>query len=127
MASAASSFRSSASRRSTSSSPPCIWPEIKPSLRGANPSASCHSGAMQSIEPGISRFRVWCYAPSRNDVANKMDCFASLVMTKKLETHHVERNSPRHHRSGHFDPDHGPCLSVGHDRDRRRDLSEAGG
>jgi hypothetical protein len=20
----------------------------------------CHSGAMQSIEPGISRFRIWC-------------------------------------------------------------------
>jgi hypothetical protein len=23
-----------------------------------------HSGAMRSIEPGISRFRVWCCAPS---------------------------------------------------------------
>src|SRR5690242_4210747 len=22
---------------------------------------------MRSIEPGISRFRVWCFAPSRND------------------------------------------------------------
>jgi hypothetical protein len=21
----------------------------------------CHSGAMQGIEPGISRFRVWCW------------------------------------------------------------------
>nr|WP_249151114.1 hypothetical protein [Bradyrhizobium sp. JYMT SZCCT0180] len=26
-----------------------------------------HSGAMQSIEPGISRFRVWSCGPSRND------------------------------------------------------------
>ena len=26
-----------------------------------------HSGTMRSIEPGISRFRVWCFAPSRND------------------------------------------------------------
>src|SRR6202047_3127413 len=26
-----------------------------------------HSGAMQSIEPGISRFRVWSFGPSRND------------------------------------------------------------
>jgi len=29
----------------------------------------CHSGAMRRIEPGISRFRVWSNAPSRNDVA----------------------------------------------------------
>src|SRR5260370_36849091 len=28
---------------------------------------SRHSGAMQSIEPGISRFRVWSFGPSRND------------------------------------------------------------
>src|SRR3984885_11312215 len=27
----------------------------------------CHSGAMRSIEPGISRFRVWSFGPSRND------------------------------------------------------------
>ncbi len=33
------------------------------------PSPIRHSGAMQSIEPGISRFRVWCCAPSRNDGA----------------------------------------------------------
>ncbi|CAN0499577.1 unnamed protein product, partial [Phaeothamnion confervicola] len=26
-----------------------------------------HSGAVQSTEPGISRFRVWSYGPSRND------------------------------------------------------------
>jgi len=26
-----------------------------------------HSGAMRSIEPGISRFRVWSFGPSRND------------------------------------------------------------
>src|SRR2546428_12471359 len=31
------------------------------------PAHSCHSGAMQSIEPGISRFRVWSFGPSRND------------------------------------------------------------
>ena len=30
---------------------------------------SRHSGAMRSIEPGISRFRVWPFGPSRNDVA----------------------------------------------------------
>ncbi len=29
--------------------------------------ASRHSGAMRSIEPGISRFRVWSFGPSRND------------------------------------------------------------
>src|SRR5437879_2623927 len=28
-----------------------------------------HSGAMRSIEPGISRFRVWSFGPSRNDRA----------------------------------------------------------
>ena len=27
----------------------------------------CHSGAMRSIEPGTSRFRVWSFGPSRND------------------------------------------------------------
>src|ERR1700744_4893891 len=27
----------------------------------------CHSGAMRSIEPGISRFRVWSFGPSWND------------------------------------------------------------
>src|SRR6478736_1844842 len=26
-----------------------------------------HSGTMRSIEPGISRFRVWSFGPSRND------------------------------------------------------------
>src|SRR5438445_13125221 len=26
-----------------------------------------HSGAMRSIEPGISRFRVWSFGPSQND------------------------------------------------------------
>src|SRR5260221_7495228 len=28
-----------------------------------------HSGAMRSIEPGISTFRVWSFGPSRNDSA----------------------------------------------------------
>ncbi len=26
-----------------------------------------HSGATRSVEPGISRFRVWSFGPSRND------------------------------------------------------------
>ena len=26
-----------------------------------------HSGAMRSIEPGISRFRIWSFGPARND------------------------------------------------------------
>src|SRR5471030_2602948 len=30
-------------------------------------SYSRHSGAMRSIEPGISRFRAWSFGPSRND------------------------------------------------------------
>ena len=29
-----------------------------------------HSGAMRSLEPGISRFRVWCFRSSRNDGEN---------------------------------------------------------
>src|SRR5882724_9687139 len=40
------------------------------SLRGAlatKQSILRHSGAMRSIEPGISRFRVWSFGPSRND------------------------------------------------------------
>src|SRR5664279_6000970 len=28
---------------------------------------SRHSGARRSLEPGISRFRVWSFGPSRND------------------------------------------------------------
>jgi hypothetical protein len=34
-----------------------------------------HSGAMRSIEPGISRFRVWSFGPSRND--GVLDCVAT--------------------------------------------------
>jgi hypothetical protein len=34
---------------------------------GHRKSRERHSGAMQSIEPGISRFRVWSFGPSRND------------------------------------------------------------
>jgi hypothetical protein len=37
------------------------------SLRRAKQPRRCHSGAMRSIEPGISRFRVWSCGPSRND------------------------------------------------------------
>src|SRR5450759_4809107 len=45
---------------------------------------SSHSGAMRSIEPGISRFRVWSFGPSRNDGA--LDCFvASLVRATRLK------------------------------------------
>ncbi|MVT72064.1 hypothetical protein GPL20_02885 [Bradyrhizobium cajani] len=33
-----------------------------------------HSGAMRSIEPGISRFRVWSFGPSRNDVRRDLQC-----------------------------------------------------
>src|SRR5690348_3136210 len=32
-----------------------------------------HSGAMRSIEPGISRFRVWSFGPSRNDELNNKE------------------------------------------------------
>jgi hypothetical protein len=39
------------------------------SLRRAKQPRRCHSGAMRSIEPGISRFRVWSFVPSRNDGA----------------------------------------------------------
>src|ERR1700693_6257816 len=33
---------------------------------------------MRSIEPGISRFRVWCYAPSRNDSVTRTTTMASI-------------------------------------------------
>src|ERR1700686_1297408 len=89
MALAASSFRSLASRPSTSWSPPCTWPNTV-------------------IAKG------------------RLDCFASLAMTEIMETHHVERNSPRHHRPGPADADHGPCLPTRDDRDRGRDLPETG-
>ena len=38
----------------------------------------------------------------------------------------LKRNSSRHPHPGPADADHGPRLSARHDRDRRRDLSEAG-
>ena len=37
----------------------------------AEPVNGRHSGAMRSIEPGISRFRVWSFGPSRNDVVGE--------------------------------------------------------
>src|SRR5215204_5104461 len=36
-------------------------------IRGHGRAILRHSGAMRSIEPGISRFRVWSFGPSRND------------------------------------------------------------
>jgi hypothetical protein len=59
MGSAVSSFPLSASRRSTSSSPHCIWLKGDPSLRAARQSGFCSS-------PGL-------------------DCFASLAMTELME------------------------------------------
>src|SRR6267154_3066056 len=93
MASAASSFRSSASRPSTSPSPPCIWLNTVIASAAKQPQAQ-----------------------------------RKLAMTKNSEErHHVERNSPRHHPAGRTHADHRSRLSPCHDRDRRRDLSEAGG
>src|SRR5271157_2011674 len=34
-------------------------------------SRPCHSGAVHSTEPGISRLRVWSFGPSRNDGPRK--------------------------------------------------------
>src|SRR6185295_10624703 len=55
--------------------PPVIF-EFFGSANSTIPLTFRHSGAMRSIEPGISRFRVWSFGPSRNDdgennVANK--------------------------------------------------------
>jgi hypothetical protein len=38
-----------------------------------------HSGVMQSIEPGIPRFRVWCFAPSQNDTLAYFGCSFSAA------------------------------------------------
>src|SRR4029453_5829398 len=43
-----------------------------------------HSGAMRSIEPGISRFRVWCFAPSRNDEVEVLR-LRRLLRERRLE------------------------------------------
>jgi hypothetical protein len=51
---------------------------------------SGHSGAMRSIEPGISRFRVWSFGPSRNDgvsierriASQSRECGALLFQTR---------------------------------------------
>src|ERR1700730_13512991 len=100
MASAASSFRSSASRPSTSPAPPCTWPNPVIASQRSNP---------------------WRYKEG-------VDCFVAslLAMTEEMETYHVERNSPRHHPPRAAHTDHGPRLSPRHDRDRGRDLSKAG-
>src|SRR3954464_2349460 len=67
--------------------------------------SSRHSGAMQSIEPGISNFRVWSFGPSRNDSIfviarseatkqsslswyGKMDCFATFAMNGLIRRIH---------------------------------------
>jgi hypothetical protein len=48
-----------------------------------------HSGAMRSIEPGISRFRVWSFGPSRNDsgyvIASVAKQFICRVKKEKRE------------------------------------------
>src|SRR5476649_1518292 len=45
---------------------------------------------MRSIEPGISRFRVWCFAPSRNDEQGKIGS-ADMTDTDAVL---VERDGP---------------------------------
>src|SRR5262245_20553978 len=42
-----------------------------------------HSGAMRSIEPGISRFRVWSFGPSRNDGGESRAVIARSEATKQ--------------------------------------------
>src|ERR1700737_4113265 len=46
---------------------------------------SRHSGAMRSIEPGISRFRVWSFGPSRNDEIWIASSLSLLAMTLGTE------------------------------------------
>ena len=46
--------------------------------------AARHSGAMRSIEPGISRFRVRCFAPPRNDVASVGDRLRICAMVAPI-------------------------------------------
>src|ERR1700754_422249 len=43
-----------------------------------------HSGAMRSIEPGISRFRVWSFGPSRND--GERVCMTTITATAATAT-----------------------------------------
>ena len=45
----------------------CENPRHSGAMRDDGKKQHCHSGAMRSIEPGISRFRVWSFGPSRND------------------------------------------------------------
>src|ERR1700693_2350091 len=42
---------------------------------------------MRSIEPGISRFRVWCYAPSRNDSVTRTTTMASIHKDIPIDAH----------------------------------------
>jgi hypothetical protein len=44
---------------------------------------SRHSGAMRSIEPGISRFRVWSCGPSRNDGVWDLGCAETEIFLQR--------------------------------------------
>ncbi|TFV48694.1 hypothetical protein E4K65_11380 [Bradyrhizobium niftali] len=44
-----------------------------------------HSGAVRSTEPGISRFRVWSFGPSRNDGVYQIKyCFVMISPSLEL-------------------------------------------
>jgi hypothetical protein len=56
-----------------------------------------HSGAMRSIEPGISRFRVWSCGPSRNDGYGSTRCLKiESVAIRSARTRYTHsRRRPR--------------------------------
>src|SRR5215218_8375073 len=48
-----------------------------------------HSGAMRSIEPGISRSRVWSFGPSRDDAKASLPLAAPAQQKHALLAEHV--------------------------------------
>src|SRR5215475_13282403 len=99
MASAASSFPSSASRPSTSWWRPCIW---------------------------LKRHCDWSEAIRKSVRGISLNCFVALLLALTKETNNAQRNSSRYHPASWAHADHRPHLSARDDGDRRRHLPETG-
>src|SRR5258707_5644327 len=55
----------------------------------------CHAGAMRSIDPGISRFRVWSFGRSRNDNLKRLSKWNSQMALVLTEEQSMLRDSAR--------------------------------
>src|SRR5215207_6664313 len=68
-------------------------------MRGPPVFSFRHSGAMRSIEPGISRFQVWSFGPSRND-GSLVEMELIQLPVLRLDVAHRAGDRAHHHRFG---------------------------